>query len=176
MSRQQFTVELLNEGQRVFVKNVQSKGPRQAILNMVTNHSAHREDFDAVRIVKPETEVEKMGMTVQQKIQVTKEQAEVLDSIQDFSTDYLLERLAKRDGYEALKDLPLKDLVLAREVYGYEIRKTPEQLIRSLYSQHIDDANSGDYDRKFTGEAASEAIVETLNILGIKIDGVNGGE
>ena len=65
------------------------------------------------------------------------------------------------------------DLLMSALVNGYEIEKSPEEKLREYYEDHVKDEISGDYDRKFTGEATTKAIVDTLDILGITIEGIN---
>ncbi len=65
------------------------------------------------------------------------------------------------------------DILMRALVNGYIVEKSPEEKLRSMYEDYVKDEISGDYDRKFTGEAATNAIVNTLDILGITIEGIN---
>lgn len=74
--------------------------------------------------------------------------------------------------YAALNDISTYDLMRAL-VNGYEVEKTPEEQLRELYEEYIQDATSLDYDRNTQGEAAASTMEQTLDILGIVIKGIN---
>lgn len=48
----------------------------------------------------------------------------------------------------------------------YEVKTSPEEEILAYYQQMLSDKNSGDYDRKFTGEQGVDAIEFVLEQLG----------
>lgn len=67
-------------------------------------------------------------------------------------------------------------LLLQALACGYEVEKTPEEKVRAYYKQAVQDVDSGDYDRIFTGRAAKDAILFVLDAYGIKLEGVNAIE
>lgn len=62
------------------------------------------------------------------------------------------------------------DLLMSALINGYEVEKSPEEKVRAYYNEFSVDK------RHLTGSqyAVGYAILNTLNILGIKIEGVNG--
>ncbi|MNP72043.1 hypothetical protein D3C76_1685110 [compost metagenome] len=61
-------------------------------------------------------------------------------------------------------------------ICGYEVELTPEELLREYFvSMEKSYALAGEYDGQFYNGSA-DAIVQTLNILGITIAGINGGD
>ncbi len=70
--------------------------------------------------------------------------------------------------YEEAKHLDLHELMKAL-VNGYEVEKTPEEKVREYY---LDSTDSEVYSRAFTFHY-DDAIRTTLDLLGIKIEGVN---
>ncbi|MEG7333299.1 hypothetical protein [Bacillus sp. 0102A] len=111
---------------------------------------------------------------------ITKEQAEVIQKFMDGGKDRSgsdLLRLHAKDcwgkEYSCLNDLDLMTLAAAL-VNGYEVEKTPEEKVReyfeSLWSDYCD---SDDPFIEVACESARAAVKETLNLLGIKIEGVN---
>jgi len=126
--------------------------------------------------MKPESTVNQRTITLQTIPQ------EVADAIEwarkrDGDTDGIVRHAVDTFNYvgpqtEVLRSIPFETLLSAL-VNGYVIEKSAEELAhdairtRYLYLKHNAD-NGGTYAR----EAASETI-KTLNILGIKIEGVN---
>jgi hypothetical protein len=58
-------------------------------------------------------------------------------------------------------------------INGYTVEQTPEEKVREYFTLAKEDAESGDYDRIFTGEAKVEAVEFFAKAYGIKIEGVN---
>jgi hypothetical protein len=96
------------------------------------------------------------------------------DSKHEAFTDIL------RLGYEAERsEIILRhfehdyDELMEALICGYEVEKTPEELVRDYFEDTEKAfANAGAYDGQFYNGSA-DAIVQTLNLLGIKIAGVN---
>ncbi|WP_077736238.1 DUF1642 domain-containing protein [Bacillus sonorensis] len=97
---------------------------------------------------------------------ITKEQAEAIQFLRsggnDWTEDDILEHhVANRwfNEYAPLNNL--YTIVLAAAlINGYEVEKTPEEKVREYF---VDLAESCD----------RRAVISTLNLLGIKIEGVN---
>jgi hypothetical protein len=115
------------------------------------------------------------------KVNLPKEVAEAIEyylRTSESKTDALLD--IKRDGNGFGKAAIINnyfsdnnDYLMSALVNGYEIEPSPEIKVRTFYEMAKSDANSGDYDRKFTGEAAQEAVEKVLEYLGIEIEGIN---
>ncbi|MED1742030.1 hypothetical protein P4U97_21470 [Bacillus swezeyi] len=111
---------------------------------------------------------------------ITKEQAEALILLQGDLTDsailelYVGDSLAVRNPRNrCLYDLDLLTLAAAL-INGYEVEKTPEEKLRQWFEEEreIGDEyyNRGEEHRS---QEVVQTIIDTLNILGIKIEGVN---
>ncbi|NUJ16264.1 DUF1642 domain-containing protein [Bacillus glycinifermentans] len=89
---------------------------------------------------------------------ITKEQAELFEKLREVYTD---EELVARyiDNELDLFDLGFTDF-LAALINGYEVEKTPEDKVREYFVNLSESC-----DRR--------AVISTLNLLGIKIEGVN---
>ncbi|MGY5350536.1 hypothetical protein [Bacillus subtilis] len=75
--------------------------------------------------------------------------------------------------FECINDLDLLTLAAAL-VNGYEVKKTPEEKVREYYeSLWSDYCDSDDSFIEVACESARAAVKESLNLLGIKIEGVN---
>ncbi|QYG88290.1 hypothetical protein [Bacillus atrophaeus] len=108
---------------------------------------------------------------------ITKEQAEVIESwAMDCNGGVYKERLIRAHAddagdwggaYSPLNDLDLLTLAAAL-VNGYEIEKTPEEKVREYFEKLWTCCCGTD-----EIEIAEETIINTLNLLGIKIEGVN---
>ncbi|MDI3411819.1 hypothetical protein QKW52_22595 [Bacillus sonorensis] len=88
---------------------------------------------------------------------------------------YTDEELVARyiDNELDLFDLGFTDF-LAALINGYEVEKTPEEKVREYYEELIRDKRVAfDYEEQLSYENMSHAVRETLNLLGIKIEGVN---
>ncbi|MEC0718978.1 hypothetical protein P8882_01655 [Bacillus haynesii] len=101
---------------------------------------------------------------------ITKEQAEALILLQGDLTDsailelYVGDSLAVRNPRNrCLYDLDLLTLAAAL-INGYEVEKTPEEKVREYYESYGGSPSA--MERK-------EAVQDTLDLLGIEIEGVN---
>ncbi|MED4579097.1 hypothetical protein P9480_10075 [Bacillus atrophaeus] len=118
---------------------------------------------------------------------ITKEQAEALEvlrSTHDLSDEwFLLEYADVHFGsgpeipeFDPIASMDLMTLAAAL-VNGYEIEATPEEKVREYYegTQRTRDERyaAGDLEGKRYHTGVSTGIIITLNILGIKIEGVN---
>ncbi|MED2979534.1 hypothetical protein P4284_23005 [Bacillus swezeyi] len=114
---------------------------------------------------------------------ITKEQADALILLQADITDsailefYVGDSLAVRDPRNrCLYDLDILTLAAAL-INGYEVEKTPEEKIREYYeeAQRRCKARSetGDIEGLRYNAGRGYGVVDTLDILGIKIEGVN---
>ncbi|MEC2215100.1 hypothetical protein [Bacillus velezensis] len=100
---------------------------------------------------------------------LTKEQAEALDA-QKFANyeEYIL--IAACSGEfkgTSIGELDIMTLAAAL-VNGYEVEKTPEEKVREYFEKLW-----ADYCDTNEIEIAKETIINTLDLLGIKIEGVN---
>ncbi|WGD77715.1 hypothetical protein P5643_13950 [Bacillus subtilis] len=113
---------------------------------------------------------------------ITKEQAKAIESCAMNCGDTYKERLIRGHAddsgdwsgeYAPLNDLDIMTLAAAL-VNGYEVEKTPEEKVREYFeSLWSDYCNSDDPFIEVACESARAAVNETLNLLGIKIEGVN---
>ncbi|MGG4028702.1 hypothetical protein ABEV77_04140 [Bacillus subtilis] len=109
---------------------------------------------------------------------ITKEQAEVIQIFMDGDKEKSdLLRIHAKDRwieeFSCLNELDIMTLAAAL-VNGYEVEKTPEEKLREYYeSLWSDYCDSDDPFIEVACESARAAVKETLNLLGIKIEGVN---
>ncbi|MFD9274442.1 hypothetical protein ACFWA2_14505 [Bacillus subtilis] len=109
---------------------------------------------------------------------ITKEQAGAIQIFMDGGKEKSdLLRIHAKDRwieeFSCLNDLDLLTLAAAL-VNGYEVEKTPEEKLREYYeSLWSDYCDSDDPFIEVACESARAAVKETLNLLGIKIEGVN---
>ncbi|XSD74791.1 hypothetical protein P5611_015915 [Bacillus subtilis] len=109
---------------------------------------------------------------------ITKEQAEVIQIFMDGDKEKSdLLRIHAKDRwieeFSCLNELDIMTLAAAL-VNGYEVEKTPEEKLREYYeSLWSDYCDSDDPFIEVACESARAAVNETLNLLGIKIEGVN---
>ena len=101
---------------------------------------------------------------------ITKEQAEAFEKLREQYTEeemvikYIESELDLFDSSCAcLYDLGFTDF-LAALINGYEVEKTPEEKVREYYESYGGSPSA--MERK-------EAVQDTLDLLGIKIEGVN---
>lgn len=119
------------------------------------------------------------------KPEITKEQAEAIEFLRKHYDDRGILELYAEDtighvhqmyGHDCgcVYDLDLIDFAAAL-INGYEIEKSPEQKVRdyyeSNYAKHEKSKPFSDDDYYTTG--VSNGIRQTLDLLGIEIDGVN---
>ena len=77
------------------------------------------------------------------------------------------------EEFSCLNELDIMTLAAAL-VNGYEVKKTPEEKLREYYeSLWSDYCDSDDPFIEVACESARAAVKETLNLLGIEIEGVN---
>ncbi|QHZ45847.1 hypothetical protein [Bacillus sp. NSP9.1] len=106
---------------------------------------------------------------------ITKEQAEALEIMRRIGgpDNYIL--MAACDGIIGgeLADIDIMTLAAAL-INGYEVEKTPEEKVREWFEEEreIGDEyyNRGEEHRS---QDVVQTIIDTLDILGIKIEGVN---
>lgn len=109
---------------------------------------------------------------------ITKEQAEVIQIFMDGDKEKSdLLRIHAKDRwieeFSCLNELDIMTLAAAL-INGYEVKKTPEEKVREYYeSLWSDYCDSDDPFIEVACESARAAVKETLNLLGIKIEGVN---
>ncbi|XOT28879.1 hypothetical protein ACLQ7P_08510 [Bacillus subtilis subsp. subtilis] len=109
---------------------------------------------------------------------ITKEQADVIQIFMDGGKEKSdLLRIHAKDRwieeFSCLNELDIMTLAAAL-VNGYEVKKTPEEKLREYYeSLWSDYCDSDDPFIEVACESARAAVKETLNLLGIKIEGVN---
>jgi hypothetical protein len=66
------------------------------------------------------------------------------------------------------------DLYVRAIVNGYEVETTPEESLREYYDELYRVASNDDpCRRQYKAECQADAVLKTLDILGIKIEGVN---
>ncbi|ATH91715.1 hypothetical protein [Bacillus glycinifermentans] len=104
---------------------------------------------------------------------ITKEQAELFEKLREVYTD---EELVARyiDNELDLFDLGFTDF-LAALINRYEVEKTPEEKVREYYAtnyQRHEQSLPRSKDDFYTSGVA-EGVRSTLDLLGIKIEGVN---
>ncbi|MGT4651506.1 hypothetical protein [Bacillus cereus] len=122
-------------------------------------------------------ENERLKGGVKMKPEITKEQSEAITYLRGLGRDdeYILSYRGEYVGHCAvLNDLSRVSLAAAL-INGYEIEKSPEQKVRdyyeSNYAKHEKSKPFSDDDCYMTG--VSHGIRQTLDLLGIKIEGVN---
>ncbi|MED2969444.1 hypothetical protein ABE128_13435 [Bacillus subtilis] len=115
---------------------------------------------------------------------ITKEQAEaieVLRSTHDLTDEgFLLEYADVHFGsgsqvpeFGPIANMDLMTLAAAL-VNGYEVEKAPEEKVREYHRSLVCDMDRAlSYEEEGNYRSAIEAVEETLNLLGIKIEGVN---
>ncbi|NYV67625.1 hypothetical protein HYI36_20310 [Bacillus sp. Gen3] len=116
------------------------------------------------------------------KVTLTKEQAEAIELAKERDDIDRIVNAASSDkpGWYAGKYVPLNSLTLetlmTALVNGYEVEKTPEEKVREYYEE-IDSyrRQSKGFDSNASDEfhRMCDAIRTTLDLLGIKIEGVN---
>ncbi|MCP9282979.1 hypothetical protein [Bacillus safensis] len=119
------------------------------------------------------------------KPEITKEQAEAIEFLRKHYDDRRILELYDEDvighmyqmyGHDcgSLYDLDLFEFAAAL-INGYEIAKSPEQKVREFYeanyAKHEKSKPYSDDDYYTTG--VSHGIMQTLDLLDIKIEGVN---
>lgn len=72
-------------------------------------------------------------------------------------------------GYESLNSISLEDMAIILLI-GYEIKKTPEEKIVDLFNNKV--IATGDYSQGYH-DGKNCAIISVLDILNMKIDGIN---
>jgi len=114
-----------------------------------------------------------------EKVKVSREVAEAIERVKAEceSVEVVIKHLSLNDDsqsdYKILSDIPFKVLISAL-VNGYETEMTPEQSVVKLFKESLEkyrDAQSRidlDYFDGFT-----DGIREVLDLLNIKIEGVN---
>ncbi|ATH95309.1 hypothetical protein [Bacillus glycinifermentans] len=112
---------------------------------------------------------------------ITKEQAEAFEKLREQYTDeeivikYIESELDLFDsGCACLYDLGFTDF-LAALINGYEVEKTPEEKVREYYAanyQRHEQSMPRSKDDFYTSGVA-EGVRNTLDCLGIKIEGVS---
>ncbi|MCY8738889.1 hypothetical protein [Bacillus haynesii] len=77
------------------------------------------------------------------------------------------------DEYSGINTIDIMTLAAAL-INGYEVEKAPEEKVREYYEEIIRDKEGAfDYEEQLSYENMSHAVRETLNRLGIQIEGVN---
>ncbi|MCY7910944.1 DUF1642 domain-containing protein [Bacillus inaquosorum] len=113
---------------------------------------------------------------------ITKEQAEAIDSLrngkaawddEDFLYAYTSADYSTSPEFQPIASMDLLTLAAAL-VNGYEVEKTPEEKVREYHRSLVCDMDRAlSYEEEGNYRSAIEAVEETLNLLGIKIEGVN---
>lgn len=114
-----------------------------------------------------------------EKVKVSREVARVLDEVRgchEPTIDDFIERHAKGDvgrDWEALKQY--RTLFVAHLIYtgDYEIEQTPEEKILATFQRQFTQCDTSDICDNRVRTAYANAIVYTLDTLGIKIKGIN---
>ncbi|TWJ39204.1 hypothetical protein P5637_23135 [Bacillus paralicheniformis] len=108
---------------------------------------------------------------------ITKEQAEALDLMRKANYDeYIL--MAACDGILGgeLEDLDIMTLAAAL-INGYEVDKTPEEKVRGYFGEaqrrRRERRDAGDIESMRYNSGKMDGVRTALDILGIKIEGVN---
>ncbi|MCY8191494.1 hypothetical protein MOC62_07730 [Bacillus spizizenii] len=106
---------------------------------------------------------------------ITKEQAEELETMRRTGGRDKHILMAACDNVLGGKLAKLDLLTLAAAlVNGYEVEKTPEEKVREYFeSLWADYCDSDDPFNEVACESARDAVKETVDLLGIKIEGVN---
>lgn len=74
----------------------------------------------------------------------------------------------------AYEDSENFDTLLDALVNGYEIEKTPEEKVREYYDDlYVIASNYDPGRRQYEAECKLDAVKETLDLLGIQIEGIN---
>ncbi|NRF01228.1 hypothetical protein HRF55_10530 [Bacillus subtilis] len=112
---------------------------------------------------------------------ITKEQAEVIQIFMDGGKEKSdLLRIHAKDRwieeFSCLNQLDIMTLAAAL-VNGYEVEKTPEEKVREYYEKtertRDERQSAGDIEGKRFHGGVMNGICNTLDLLGIKIEGVN---
>lgn len=114
------------------------------------------------------------------KAQIRKDQADAIEAfLQHNSKRELLDVVVRGGGFSGtwypMNNMPFDELATALYV-GYEIKKTPEQLVREYYEELTEDymESTRHSIAEITAAAKRTAVRSTLKKLDIKIEGVNG--
>ena len=118
-----------------------------------------------------------------EKVVVTKEVAEAISALKNtgssnFSIVHQAYGAVINPVYLTIQKWAFKggggspDLLLRALVNGYEVEKSPEEQIREYYVRNSDEYASTLYTSNLF-EGRRQGTVATLDILGIKIEGVN---
>ncbi|WEZ21193.1 hypothetical protein P5661_06340 [Bacillus subtilis] len=110
---------------------------------------------------------------------ITKEQAEAIEVLRggrnkwsdnDFLIAHVLYGCGKSYKWSDFKPIENMDLMTLATalINGYEVEKTPEEKVREYFEKLW-----ADYCDTNEIEIAKETIINTLDLLGIKIEGVN---
>lgn len=115
-------------------------------------------------------------MKKMEKIKVSKDVAKDLEFVSQYSFDSTLEAHMKSEWSEhyskGFKDLKTKDLASAL-INGYEVEETPEEKILETFKRQVYWQKTNDIFDKRAHTAYADAILYTLDTLGIKIKGIN---
>ncbi|MCV4329287.1 hypothetical protein [Bacillus velezensis] len=109
---------------------------------------------------------------------ITKEQAEVIQIFMDGGKEKSdLLRIHAKDRwieeFSCLNDLDIMTLAAAL-VNGYEVEATPEDRVREYFAELQEKQRTAQSRGvTFSLECEREGVINTLNLLGIKIEGVN---
>ncbi|WP_433959340.1 hypothetical protein [Cytobacillus horneckiae] len=112
-----------------------------------------------------------------EKVKVSREVAEALESAREIRSDETITNMCIARSFVADQE-PLNKLnpyiMVKILINGYEVEQTPEELVREYYRFKEMDLKqvTNSYDRGFaTGALIS--IKKTLDMLGVKIKGIN---
>ncbi|MGE0910417.1 hypothetical protein ACQGRJ_10250 [Bacillus atrophaeus] len=111
---------------------------------------------------------------------ITKQQAEAIEELRiNYSDEGILRSYTNdsltvgENNCRCLYELDLLMLAAAL-VNGYEVEKTPEEKMREYHRSLVCDMDRAlSYEEEGNYRSAIEAVEETLNLLGIEIEGVN---
>ncbi|MGG1042509.1 hypothetical protein ABE153_11500 [Bacillus velezensis] len=112
------------------------------------------------------------------KLTITKEQADALLHLYStgWSKSDVLEHHATGEWFEHCDSLNDLDMLMIADVLinGYEVEATPEDRVREYYAE-LQEKERAAQSRgvTFSLECEREGVINTLNLLGIKIEGVN---
>ncbi|QAR52091.1 hypothetical protein BAE_04455 [Bacillus aerophilus] len=112
------------------------------------------------------------------KTEITKKQAEAIEFLREnYTDDQILEMRVKGDiACGSIYDHSPIELADAL-INGYEIEKSPEQKVRYYYEylekRYGEVREKGDVQARLTFTSMMTGVRETLDLLGIKIEGVN---
>lgn len=107
-----------------------------------------------------------------EKVKITREQADGIEKTRLIYNDVAIVDLKMTSGndYGPIKSIDADTLIRALYI-GYEVEETPEDKVKN-YFKNIANSHSDDLYVSGYNLGSRNAVIETLNLLNIKIEGI----